>query len=216
MRDGLSHLRIFYVISVLFLLCFLAGCEFDREGDVVVVTTLPRWGVVNETSTTFSEEDNDLTSTTVFSGVSWVSTPGVGCECARWVCQTHSTTTEFEESSSTTTVSSTTTTCITVPDLDYVPRTKLFNLTIKGDRFKPRSVSAFLGDRLVVEVFSEQGLHKIRDTYSNRTFLLQPGDRVNLTFFAESEGDFVLTCNPFCEDPLEASISISKPVKRLC
>ena len=90
------------------------------------------------------------------------------------------------------------------------------DILIKGDRFKPDEVEVFIGDTVIANITNRQGLHRIRETYSNRTVILPPGESHELIFYAADEGTYLLTCNPYCEKPMEAVILVSKPYVKVC
>jgi plastocyanin len=103
-----------------------------------------------------------------------------------------------------------------LPYPDYAPKARNIQVTIKGYRFKPKEIEVFIGDTVIANITSRQGLHRIRETYSNKTVILPPGESHELIFYAEDEGHYLLTCNPFCEEPMEASILVSKPYRKMC
>jgi plastocyanin len=138
--------------------------------------------------------------------------PGDGCVCERWICPT---TTNIIPTT-TATVPRTTTTCITVDNPNYIPETRRYHVIITEGRFRPDEITAFLGDTVIVEIENLRGLHTIRETYSNRTLILRPNETYELIFYAVSEGEHLLTCNPFCVDPMEARIIVKKPTLRQC
>ena len=77
-------------------------------------------------------------------------------------------------------------------------------------------MDAFVGDTIIANITNVKGLHKIRETYTNKTITLTPGSNYELIFYAEKEGIYQLTCNPFCEKPMEAKITVEKPYRRVC
>ncbi len=189
----------------------VSGCV-GSGGDATTTTSSTTDSTVVTPSTTTSTTAT-TTSSTTSSTVSaeyagdCVQAPKPGCECIQWVCPSTSTVT---------TSTSTSTTCVTVPYPSYTPRARNVQLTIRGDRFRPDEVTVFLGDTVIANITNEQGLHKIRETYSNKTIILPPGESHELIFYATEEGDYLMTCNPFCKDPLEAVIHVVEPYRRVC
>ncbi|MDD5111236.1 MAG: hypothetical protein PHG85_01670 [Candidatus Altiarchaeota archaeon] len=196
----------------------LSGCtgrqSTPSQDSGAVTTTLTHEGSkttpANDSEKAVSAKTTTVLGTTTTNYdpllLGWVKAPGQDCQCEKWVCQ----------SQQTTATSVTKTTCIIIPDPDYEPSTRFYKLVIRGDRFRPDNINAMVGDFVIVNITNEQGLHKIRDTYSNRTLLLQPNDNYELTFPAADEGVYLLTCNPFCEEPMEATITINRPYKEVC
>ncbi len=168
-----------------------------------------------ETTTTESiTTSTAATSTTVaYTALGdWVQAPKLGCECVQWVCpKTPDTTT-----TTTTTIPTTTTTCVRVPDPDYETQTRFYNVKIRGQKFRPDQLNAFLGDTIIANITNQQGLHRIRETYTNKTITMVPDGTYELIFYALDTGEHLLTCNPFCDEPMEARIIVEEPYNILC
>ena len=99
---------------------------------------------------------------------------------------------------------------------NYEPQSRHFDFEIVGGRFRPNRVQAFLGDTIVANITSKQGLHTIRETYTERTIVIRPNTSYELIFYALEAGEHLLTCNPFCEVPMEATIEILEPYQTIC
>ena len=87
---------------------------------------------------------------------------------------------------------------------------------MRGQKFKPDLMNAFLGDTIIANITNKQGLHRIRETYSNRTIMILPETTYELIFYALEKGEHLLTCNPFCEEPMEAKIVVEEPYELIC
>lgn len=184
------------------LIAFLSGClqASDTESSYVVKTTKVQ-------STTRPAVTQKETCPTL--PLECVTPPQAGCSCLQWSCQTQST-------AATTRNLETTTTCVLVPDVNYTTAVLKKTITIVGDRFRPSNINANVGDVVIVTITSQQGLHKIRETSSNQTFVIGPGESHEMVFQADKEGSYLLTCNPYCEDPMEATITLRRPYKEVC
>lgn len=103
-----------------------------------------------------------------------------------------------------------------MPDLNYTTAVLKKTIVIDGDRFRPSNINANVGDVVIVQITSKQGLHRIRETSSNKTMLIGPGESQEIVFQADREGVYLLTCNPYCEEPMEATVTIKQPYKEVC
>jgi plastocyanin len=191
-------------VGFILLTLLMSGCITPSKPETVVVEGVPPTATTTSTVIEPTTTASTITTTTtaVQTQAECIQPPGEGCECVEWSCQR--------------TTSSTTTTCVTLPYPEYAPQAKYFTFTIKGDKFKPSSISVFEGDLVIANITNKQGLHRIRETYSNKTIVLPPGESHELIFYAADEGEYLLTCNPYCEEPMEAKVIVSKPYKIVC
>ena len=105
---------------------------------------------------------------------------------------------------------------MTLPYENYEPRTRYYEVEIRGKRFRPNRMEAFIGDTVIANITNKQGLHRIRETYTNKVITILPDSTYELIFYAQESGEHLLTCNPFCEDPMEAIIEVLKPYRTVC
>ncbi|MBD3387955.1 MAG: hypothetical protein GF416_02805 [Candidatus Altiarchaeales archaeon] len=198
--------------------CFIAlllasGCLTPDTTNTATTSTKPTsttHDTVKTTTTTPKPEATTMTvkettTTTIDDGTQWVHAPKEGCECVQWVCDTPTTTT-----------SSTSTTCVTIPVKDYTPQARQFHMRIKGQEFRPDEIEVFVGDTVIANITNVKGLHRIRETYTNKSITLQSGESYELIFYAEEAGEYQLTCNPYCEEPMEAKILVREAYVKRC
>ncbi|HHQ45236.1 MAG TPA: hypothetical protein ENN13_03760 [Candidatus Altiarchaeales archaeon] len=129
-----------------------------------------------------------------------IEPPQPECVCARWQCTTTTTTLP----------------CKTVLDLDYVPTTRQYKMTLESGRFKPDTVKGFLDDTIMIFVYNNKGLYKLQDPSTNKSILLQPGEFHVFTLKADRVGEYHVTCSEHCEDPLGITIIVVEPYKEIC
>lgn len=209
-----------------FVLLF-AGCISDYS-DVVETTfqisstsssilpTTTSLSTSSTTSSTLSQFRDTTTSTTLMPAETfsdYVRAPKPGCECIQWVCPT-TTTLSFQSIVSTS--STTSTTCVNVPLDNYESQTHYYSVLLKGSRFKPDSINAFVGDTIVANISNKQGLHRLTETYSGKIITMLPEKNYELLFYAIEEGEHLLTCNPFCDEPMELKIIVVPPYGKVC
>ncbi|MBU0762504.1 MAG: hypothetical protein KKD39_05710 [Candidatus Altiarchaeota archaeon] len=203
-------MRATYAITVIALMIFLSGCTIEEEK---VKSEPATTSSISQTTTTYQSTTTTEEESTTSSTVVEVMTASVlrdGCECMQWVCPTQES--ADEEDISTTT----STTCITVEDDEYIPRRRYYNIKITDGRFRPDEIKAFLGDTIIANITSKQGLHRIRETYSNKTIIIKPDESYELIFYALRTGQHLMTCNPYCIDPMEAKIIVENPTYKIC
>lgn len=185
------------------LIAFLSGCMQNNVQDV------PSTAKTSTTRGASSLPEAIVKESCPTLPYDCVKPPLAGCSCVQWSCPAQST-------AETTVESITTTTCVLVPDLNYTTAVLKKTIVIYEGKFRPSNINANVGDIVIVTVTSRQGLHKIRETSSNQTFVIGPGESHEMIFQADEEGSYLLTCNPYCEDPMEATITLRQPYKEVC
>ncbi len=201
------------VFACLALLVYAAGC-LDRNLEAKNLespkSNSSTSGSPEKYTSTTKPEVTSTTAVPAYYGNATEDLGTKGCECVQWVCPGTRTV------APPTTAQPTSTTCITIEDDSYLPTTRHYDVRIKDGRFRPSEIIAYRGDTIIVNITNTQGLHRIRETYTNKTIVMKPNESYELIFYALKEGENLLTCNPFCVEPMEAKIVVEPRSSEIC